>query len=130
MKPKFTYVSYDYSFLRKKEDTWEILFPNAVKVAAKTIGFDMVETRTMDEPTGQLFWIDPIMTDEEPSATTATATTYTTDDSPTMEFVRNWDMLLKDYRAKEEMKRRKTSSYFKKYNFFKNLHRNRYGKKI
>lgn len=128
MKPKFTYVSYDYSFLYKKEDTWEILFPNFVKVAAKTIDFDLVEPRAMDEPTGQLFWFDPIMTDEEPSATTAT--TYTTDDSPTMEFVRNWDMLLKDYRAKEEMKRRKTSSYFKRFNFFKNLHRNRYGKKI
>ena len=125
MKPKFTYVSYDYSFLHKKEDTWEILFPNFVKVAAKTIGFDLVETQPMDEPSGQLFWLDPIMADEESSATT-----YTTDDNPTMEFVRNWDMLLKDYRTKEEMKRRKTSSYFKKSNFFKNLHRNRYGKKI
>ena len=118
MKPKFTYVSYDYSFLRKKEDTWEILFPNVVKVAAKTIGFDMVETRTMDEPTGQLFWIDPIMTDEESSS----AAVYTASTETSRPITNPWY----DIYQYEKLKRNRRENYFKRTNFYNKLrHRKR-----
>ena len=55
MKPKFTYQSYDYSFLEKREGRF---FTTAKRVFAKTIGFDLAEVQPMDEPVGQLYWMD------------------------------------------------------------------------
>ena len=51
----FKYERYDYSFLYQgKENFW----PKAVKIAAKTIGFDLVETKPLNEPIGKLYWLD------------------------------------------------------------------------
>ena len=75
-KGKYTYQSYDYSFLKPKDsDPWYL--PNAIRVAARTIGFDMTPVEPMNEPVGQLFYFEPTIT-----ATTTdgggqiTATTY------------------------------------------------------
>ena len=75
-KVKYTYQSYDYSFLKPKDsDPWYL--PNAIRVAARTIGFDMTPVEPMNEPVGQLFYFEPTIT-----ATTTdgggqiTATTY------------------------------------------------------
>ena len=39
-------------------------FPMALKVAAKTIGFDLVEVQPMAQPSGNLFYMD--FDDSEP----------------------------------------------------------------
>lgn len=60
-KSKYTYQSYDYSFLDDGTNwasKWYFKF--AQKVSAKTIGFDLAEVRPMDEPVGQLFWFDSV----------------------------------------------------------------------
>jgi len=66
-KKKYSYKSYNYSFLNKKQANtcwWEVTFP----VVAKTIGFDLIETRAMDEPLGKLFFVEPIMADDTSSS--------------------------------------------------------------
>jgi len=58
-KSKYTYQSYDYSFLcDHPTNKWYIKL--AQKVVANTIGFDLDEVRPMDEPVGQLFWFDSV----------------------------------------------------------------------
>ena len=112
-KPKFQYVSYDYTFLRGKENTWTVYFPTAIKVAAQTIGFDLVEEHPMNEPTGQLYWAD--FTYDDNAATTATASTYTT--STTGIATNPWY----DIYQFEKVKRERQANYFKKVNFYKKL---------
>ena len=60
---KFTYTRYDYSFLRPKPSWFEAkVLPIAEKVYAKTIGADLTTVQPMNEPVGQLYWIDPTFT--------------------------------------------------------------------
>lgn len=56
-KAKYTYQSYDYSFLNH-----EPKIPCFQKVYAKIIGYDLATVEPMNAPTGQLFYFDPIMT--------------------------------------------------------------------
>lgn len=55
-KGKYTYQSYDYSFLHHG-----LKIPCFQKVYAKTIGYDLTTVKPMNAPTGQLFYFDPIM---------------------------------------------------------------------
>jgi len=56
---KFKYQSYDYSFLKPKISD-PCYIHNAIRVAARAIGFDTTEVHTMDEPVGQLYWLDVV----------------------------------------------------------------------
>ena len=105
-KPKFQYVSYDYTFLHKKKDGWSVYLPKAITVAAQTIGFDIVEEHPMNEPTGQLYWAD--FTYDDNAATTATASTYTT--STTGTTTNPWY----DIYQFEKTKRGRWNNYFNK----------------
>ena len=113
-KPKYRYVSYDYTFLYEKENGWWF-FPTAVKVAAQTIGFDLVSPQPMNEPYGQLYWMD-YNTYDDSAATTATATTYTASSS-TNTSSNSWY----DIYQFEKTKRERQANYFKKVNFYKKL---------
>lgn len=72
-KKKYTYQSYDYSFLNGHlTDKWSITFPHAVTAAARTIGFDLTEVHPMDEPVGQLYWMDATYGTNDAELTTTT----------------------------------------------------------
>lgn len=72
-KRKYTYQSYDYSFLKPKyEDSWSITLPHALSVAARTIGFDFTEVHPMHEPVGQLYWLDATYGTNDAESTTTT----------------------------------------------------------
>jgi len=53
MKKKFKYEKYNYYFLKKKEN-----YTIVEKIAKKLIGLDFVQEKSMDMPTGQLFYFD------------------------------------------------------------------------
>lgn len=54
---KFTYTSYDYSFLYPEPSFWEQI---AERVYAKTIGAVLTTVQPMNEPVGQLYWFDTV----------------------------------------------------------------------
>ena len=122
-KPKYTYVSYDYTFLYNHNDSWGF-FPTAVKVAAKTIGFDLVEAQPMAEPSGQFFYMDYIPINDS-EATTATTATYKSRQSGSTNLNAWYDI----YQF-EKIKKERQQNYFKRMNFFKNLRQRRNGKKV
>ena len=73
---KYTYTSYDYSFLKPKQSWFEAkVLPIAEKVYAKTIGADLTTVQPMSEPSGQLFWLDTSFTAAAEPDNTASATT-------------------------------------------------------
>jgi len=94
MKKKFNYQKYDYSFLREKNDKYHWL-PRAIKVAAKTIGFDLTETKPMNEPTGKLYWVDNYEPVRDINGTWTMTFTETPPPPPT--YIRNYDDFVKTY---------------------------------
>lgn len=112
-KPKFQYVSYDYTFLYEKKNWLGCYVPTAIKVAAQTIEFDLVAERPMSEPSGQLYWADFTYDD---NSTTAAATTYT-QSSSTNATTNPWY----DIYQYEKIKRDSRANYFKRSNFYKKL---------
>ena len=92
-KPKFQYVSYDYTFLYNKSSKWDFL-PKAVKVAAQTIGFDLTEAKPMNGPTGKLYWYEPV---RDINGTWTMTFTETPPTPPT--YIRNYDDFAKAYTA-------------------------------
>jgi hypothetical protein len=122
-KPKYTYVSYDYTFLYNQNDGWGFL-PTAIKVAAKTIGFDIVEATPPEPPVGQFFYMDYIPIDDSES-TTATTATYKSRQSGSTNLNAWYDI----YQF-EKIKKERQQNYFKRMNFFKNLRQRRNGKKV
>ena len=143
MKPKFTYQSYDYSFLQPKDSWWCSYIPHAVEVAAQTIGFDMTTVEPMNEPVGQLFYFEPTVT-----ATTTTdggqitATTYETlSDSITTvsnHITRSSTMGASNYavtnaavsralKSTENRRRNNQAKFFARRNYFRNLYSKRHG---
>lgn len=94
MKKKFNYQRYDYSFLCKKNDKYHWL-PRAIKVAAKTIGFDLTETKPMNEPTGKLYWVDNYEPVRDINGTWTMTFTETPPPPPT--YIRNYDDFVKTY---------------------------------
>ena len=109
---KFTYTRYDYSFLKPKQSWFEAkVLPIAEKVYAKTIGADLTTVQPMNEPVGQLFWFDPIITtDTGPSKPTT---------------ISNRQQLIDTYEGyRARLKAERTREYFKRKNYFKKI-RNR-----
>jgi hypothetical protein len=105
---KFTYTRYDYSFLRPEPSFWEQI---AERVYAKTIGTDLTTVKPMNEPVGQLFWFDPIITtDTGPSKPTIISSRQQLIDT------------YEGYRAR--LRAERTREYFKRKNYFKKI-RNR-----
>lgn len=94
MKKKFNYQKYDYSFLYKKNDKYHWL-PRAIKIAAKTIGFDLTEVKPMNEPTGKLYWIDSYEPVRDINGTWTMTFTETPPPPPT--YIRNYDDFVKAY---------------------------------
>lgn len=94
MKKKFNYQRYDYSFLREKNDKYHWL-PRAIKVAAKTIGFDITETKPMDGPIGKLCWVDNYEPVRDINGTWTMTFTETPPPPPT--YIRNYDDFVKAY---------------------------------
>lgn len=126
-KPKYTYVSYDYAFLYNHNDDWGF-FPTAIKVAAKTIGFDIVEATPPEPPVGQFFYMDYIPAElhvDDSEVTTATTTTYKSRQSGNTNLNAWYDI----YQF-EKIKKERQQNYFKRMNFFKNLRQRRNGKKV
>jgi hypothetical protein len=143
-KAKYTYQSYDYSFLidSGKEGGF---FGLAKKVAAKTIGFELVTETPMNEPTGQLYWYDyePMLdtrwevTLTEPTATTigpmaASSTTYTAssddDEEPKPSFFQDWCARQRNFKEIDKARKSRNEAYWKRRNFFKGIKKQRYGK--
>ena len=112
MKKKFNYQKYDYSFLREKNDKYHWL-PRAVKVAAKTIGFDLTEAKPMDRPIGKLFWADNYEPVRDINGTWTMTFTETPPPPPT--YIRNYDDFVKAYTTTsnyiDEWSRRGVSNY-------------------
>ena len=74
---KYSYTSYDYSFLKPKQSWFETkVLPIAEKVYAKTIGADLTTVRPMDAPVGQLFYFEPTTTTGVEGNGDITATVY------------------------------------------------------
>lgn len=141
---KFTYTSYDYSFLRPKPSFWESkVLPIAEKVYAKTIGADLTTVQPMSEPSGQLFWLDTSFTAAAEPDNTASATT---NDSVSAVAARILDAsnaiaeksskgkanymivnpsIFYDYSEyRKKIREERTREYFKRKNYFKKI-RNR-----
>ena len=112
MKKKFNYQKYDYSFLREKNDKYHWL-PRAIKVAAKTIGFDLTEAKPMDRPIGKLFWADNYEPVRDINGTWTMTFTETPPPPPT--YIRNYDDFVKAYTTTsnyiDEWSRRGVSNY-------------------
>lgn len=130
-KVKYTYQSYDYTFLYTGSK-----LPLFQKVFAKTIGYDLVTVKPMNEPTGQLFYFDPIMTTDVPQTNESInqrileasneiarrSSTHTSNYTITSASV---------YRGIKNAERRKINKehFFARRNFFRNLRNSKYGKK-
>jgi hypothetical protein len=116
---KFTYTSYDYSFLRPKPSFWESkVLPIVERAYAKTIGADLTTIKPMSEPSGQLFWLDTSFTAAAEPDNTASATT---NDSVSAFTTR----LTYDYSGyRKKLREERTKEYFKRKNYFKKI-RNR-----
>lgn len=144
MKPKFNYQSYDYSFLKPTDvyGTWEVYFPNAVRVTSQTIGFDMATVEPMNEPLGQLFYFEPTVTatttDDGGGQITATTAvyepiTYDAADSTTTvsnnrtRYLTNSNAIRTLRSAEISRRRNYRARFFARRNFFKNLRSNRHG---
>ena len=153
MKPKFNYQSYDYSFLKPKDaySRWGVYFPQAVRVAAQTIGFDMTPVEPMNEPVGQLFYFEPTFTatttDDGGGQITATTAVYepityeTLSDAITTvsnHITRSSTMGASNYavtnaavsralKSTENRRREGRAKFFARRNYFKNLRSNRHG---
>jgi len=94
MKKKFNYQRYDYSFLHEKKDKYHWL-PRAIKVAAKTIGFDLTESKPMNAPIGKLCWVDNYEPIRDINGTWTVTFTETPPPPPT--YIRNYDDFVKAY---------------------------------
>ncbi len=151
MKPKFTYQSYDYSFLKPKDSWWCSYMPHAVEVAAQTIGFDMTPVEPMNEPVGQLFYFEPTITatttDDGGGQITATTAVYepityeTLSDAITTvsnHITRSSSMGTSNYavtnavvsralKSTENRRRNNQARFFARRNFFKNLRSKKHG---
>jgi hypothetical protein len=147
---KFTYTSYDYSFLRPKPSFWESkVLPIVERAYAKTIGADLTTIKPMSEPSGQLFWLDTSFTAAaEPDNTASATTTATTNDSISAVATRILDAsnaiaeksskgkanymivnpsIFYDYDFsghRKKLREERTREYFKRKNYFKKI-RNR-----
>lgn len=109
---KFIYTRYDYSFLRPKPSFWESkVLPIAERVYAKTIGADLTTVQPMNEPVGQLFWFDPIITtDTGPSKPTT---------------ISNRQQLIDTYEGyRTRLRAERRRDYYRRKNYFKKI-RNR-----
>lgn len=93
-KNKYVYQSYDYSFLREKNDKHHWL-PKAIKAVAKTIGFDLIEAKSMNHPIGKLCWVDSYEPVRDINGTWTMA--LTPPQTPT--HIRNYDDFVKAYTA-------------------------------
>ena len=147
---KYSYTSYDYSFLKPKPSWFEAkVLPIAERVYAKTIGADLATVQPMSEPSGQLFWFDTSFTAAaEPDNTASATTTVTTNDSVSAVASRILDasnaiaeksskgkanyMIVNpsifydyDYSGyRKKLREERTREYFKRKNYFKKI-RNR-----
>jgi len=137
-KGKYTYQSYDYSFLQQGPK-----IPFFQKVCAKTIGYDLATVKPMNAPTGQLFYFDPIMTTDS-TTTNENVTQRITEASNEIE--RRSSIGRANYMVTGgcassimgELNRRRmlekisnrTTDYFRKVDFYKRLKHIKYGKKI
>ena len=137
-KGKYTYQSYDYSFLHHgpKISCFQ-------KVYAKTIGYDLTTVEPLNAPTGQLFYFDPIMTTD--STTTNEGITQRITEASN-EIERRSSRGRANYMVTGscassimgELNRRRmlerisnrTADYFKKVDFYKRLKHIKYGKKV
>lgn len=90
-KIKFVYQSYDYSFLKPK-DPWYI--PICRKVFAKTIGNDMVTVKSMDLPSGKLFYFDYELSEESKNNVQFS---YSNRTNPIDDFLYDWVALHREY---------------------------------
>ena len=150
-KSKYTYQSYDYSFLKPKDSWWCPYMPQAVQVAAQTIGFDMTTVEPMNEPVGQLFYFEPTFTatttdDGGGQITAATAVyepiTYETlSDAITTvsnHITRSSTMGASNYavtnaavskalKSTENRRREGRAKFFARRNYFRNLYSKRHG---
>ena len=150
MKPKFTYQSYDYSFLQPKDSWWSTYMPQAVQVAAQTIGFDMTTVEPMNEPVGQLFYFEPTVTattTTDGGQITATTAVYepityeTLSDSITTvsnHITRSSTIGASNYavtnatvsralKSTENRRREGRAKFFARRNYFRNLYSKRHG---
>ena len=93
---KFTYTSYDYSFLKPKQSWFEAkVLPIAEKVYAKTIGADLTTVQPMNEPVGQLFYFEPTTTTGVEGNGDITATVYEpTTETDYRDIIRGWEITL------------------------------------
>lgn len=137
-KAKYTYQSYDYSFLNH-----EPKIPCFQKVYAKTIGYDLATVEPMNAPTGQLFYFDPIMTTD--STTTNENITQRIAEASN-EIERRSSRCKANYmvtggcassimgelnrRRRFERTINRTTDYFRTVDFYKRLKHIKYGKKI
>lgn len=138
-KGKFKYQSYDYSFLEPK-DSWYL--SAAKRICAKTIGYDITTTQTMNEPSGQLYWVAPTFT---------TATTINDNITQRITEVSNEierrssrgranymvtggcaSSIMGELNRKRMLEKisNRTTDYFRKVDFYKRLKHIKYGKKI
>ena len=152
MKTKFIYQSYDYSFLKPKDaySRWEVYFPQGVRVAYQTIGFDMATVEPMNEPVGQLYYIDPVViattTDDggQITATTAVYEPVTPENiSDRIRDVSNYiantstrghsnyivtnSTVSRTLKSTENIRRNNKTRFFARRNFFKNIRSKRHG---
>lgn len=93
---KYSYTSYDYSFLKPKQSWFEAkVLPIAEKVYAKTIGADLTIVQPMNEPVGQLFYFEPTTTTGVEGNGDITATVYEpTTDTDYRDIIRGWEITL------------------------------------
>jgi len=131
-KRKYTYQSYDYTFLYTGSK-----LPLFQKAFAKTIGFDLATVQPMNEPRGMLYFIDPIMTTDEPQTnesinqrileasneiarrSSTHTSNYVITSAPVYRGIKN-----------TETRKINKEHFFARRNFFKNLRNSKYGKKI
>ena len=137
-KVKYTYQSYDYSFLHNGPK-----IPCFQKVYAKTIGHDLVTVEPINAPTGQLFYFDPIMTTDSTTTNENVAQRIT---EASNEIERRSSRGRANYMVTGgcassimgELNRRRmlertsnrTTDYFRTVDFYKRLKHIKYGKKV
>jgi len=121
MKPKFTYQSYDYTFLNKHIECgfWTTAAGKAISTVASTIGFDTTVVRPMNAPIGTLFYFDVIGPDN-------VAETSNEISRRSSKGKANYAVVgSKTYNAISNRRKEESIAYFKKRNFFKKLYWNK-----
>lgn len=120
MKPKFTYQSYDYTFLNNYIECgfWTTATGNAIKAAAQTIGFDTTTTHTMNAPIGRLFYFDVINLNDRITEASNEIARRSSRGKVNYAVVGS-----KTYNAISNRRREESIAYFKKRNFFKKLYK-------